>query len=93
MQVDTQQQSELRLSSKVIEDGVQVVIEDTGEGIPDHMRLRVFEPFFSSRPRHAGLGLATVQEIVNLHSGTVQIDPNYSKGCRIVVRFPVISPA
>ena len=58
---------------------VHLTVEDTGNGIPEELRERVFEPFFrldKSRSRQlggVGLGLALVKEIVRVHNGTIQI--------------------
>lgn len=76
------------------EDGwVSFSICDSGPGIPEALRLKVFEPFFSTREqgrgRHTGMGLSLAQEVVNQHAGTIEIDPDYSDGCRVQIRFPV----
>jgi nitrogen fixation negative regulator NifL len=76
------------------EDGwVRLSICDSGDGISEAMRIKVFEPFYSSRDpskgRHAGMGLTLAQEVVNQHAGTIEIDPNYSDGCCVQIRLPV----
>jgi nitrogen fixation negative regulator NifL len=75
------------------EDGwVCFSICDSGQGIPEALRLKVFEPFFSTRApgrvRHTGMGLSLAQEVVNQHSGTIEIDPDFNDGCCVQVRFP-----
>jgi protein-histidine pros-kinase len=85
-------QRELRILTHPEADGVGVYLEDTGPGIPETLRRRVFEPFFTTkRPTggSAGMGLAIAQEIVSRHQGLIEIDPNYSGGCRMHLRFPV----
>ena len=70
---------------------VRLEITDSGPGIPADMVLKVFEPFFSTKPpRKAGhgMGLAMVQEIVTEHAGTVYIDTQYHDGCRLIVELP-----
>ncbi len=76
------------------EDGwVSLSIYDSGPGIQEGLRLKVFEPFFSTKEQgrggHTGMGLSLVQEVVNQHAGTIEIDPDYSDGCRVQIRFPV----
>lgn len=72
---------------------IHVCLEDTGPGIPAHLRTKVFEPFFSTKTgvaqRHAGMGLTWVQEVVHQHRGFIQIDPEYAQGCRIHIQFPL----
>jgi len=66
-------------------------VVDTGPGIPEALRLKVFEPFFStkaSRGGARGVGLSLAQEIVNRHRGVLEIDPQHVGGCRLRVSFP-----
>lgn len=68
-------------------------LSDSGTGIPEALRLRVFEPFYTTRElgggHHTGMGLSLAQEVVNQHAGTIVIDPDYTDGCRVQIRFPV----
>ncbi|MFO7592502.1 MAG: nitrogen fixation negative regulator NifL [Pseudomonadota bacterium] len=78
------------------EDGwVRLTICDSGGGIPEALRIKVFEPFFSTREsgkgRHAGMGLTLAQEVVNQHAGTIEIDPDYTQGCCVQIRLPIAS--
>lgn len=84
-------QREIRIATRALDDGVQVIIQDSGPGIPESMRLRVFEPFVSTKGRSgggAGMGLPMVQEVVNQHAGLVEVDPSCQQGCRIRLEFP-----
>ena len=68
-------------------------VEDTGNGIPEELRERVFEPFFrvdKSRSRElggVGLGLALVHEIVRVHEGSITVKSNPSGGTIFDVAF------
>ena len=76
----------LHLSTRAIDEGVEVEIQDNGPGIAAENRFKVFEPFFigwRNRRNRAGMGLALTQEIVNRHGGCIQIDSGYVDGCRI----------
>ncbi len=82
---------ELRIRSTVRADHVEVLIEDSGPGIADELRYKVFQPFFTTKgasKRHLGLGLAMAQDVVNQHGGTIDIDPGYRTGCRVRVQLP-----
>jgi signal transduction histidine kinase len=53
--------------------GIVVTIADHGPGIPDEMRQRVFEPYFTTKQDGTGLGLALVRQTVEAHSGTITV--------------------
>lgn len=79
-------QRELRLSTRALDGEVEILIEDNGPGIAPEERYRVFEPFRSgwrNRRGRAGMGLALAQEIVNAHGGSIEVDPDFTDGCRI----------
>ena len=67
-----------------------MILQDSGPGIPAADRLKVFEPFYTTRQgsRHLGMGLTLAQDIVNNHQGLLEIDPDYTSGCRIRVELP-----
>jgi signal transduction histidine kinase len=52
-------------------DGVTIVIEDDGPGVPEEVRERVFDPYFTTKPDGTGLGLAIVKKIVVEHNGWI----------------------
>ena len=73
---------------------VYLSVEDTGSGIPEELKERVFEPFFrvdKSRSRElggVGLGLALVREIVRVHNGSILVKNNANSGTTFEVIFP-----
>jgi PAS domain S-box-containing protein len=69
---------------------VLLVARDTGCGMDDATRAQVFEPFFSTKPRGTGLGLATVREIVAQHGGRVEIESQLGQGTTVRVSFPAL---
>ncbi|MBE0434542.1 MAG: nitrogen fixation negative regulator NifL [Methylomicrobium sp.] len=82
----------IAIVTHVDNDRVNVSIEDTGPGIHPDQRIKVFQPFYTTRPMgtiKAGMGLVMVQEIVNQHKAGIEIDPNYDQGCRFKIGFPI----
>ena len=70
----------------------RVTVADNGPGIPDGDRDRVFQPFFTTRSRGTGLGLALVQKIVVMHNGRVEAGKSPAGGASIELTFPVTAP-
>jgi len=68
-----------------------IVIRDTGTGIPKADLDRVFEPFFSTKRKGTGLGLATVARIVEDHQGSLEIASEVNEGTTFTVRLPLAS--
>lgn len=66
-------------------------VEDTGPGISEHLRPQVCDPFFSTKEKGTGLGLATVYSIVEAHGGTLEIADGQQMGARINLYFPRIN--
>jgi signal transduction histidine kinase len=66
-----------------------VSVDDNGPGVPDDVRARIFQPFFTTRSRGSGLGLAIVQKIVLLHNGRVSVGSSPSGGAQFHLAFPL----
>ncbi len=66
----------------------EVVIADTGHGITDEIRERLFLPFFSTRRRGTGLGLSIAAKIVQEHQGNIHVEKNSPAGASFVIMIP-----
>ena len=66
----------------------QVVISDTGPGMPEEARHRACEPFFSTRSRALGIGLALAQAVALAHGGAVLVTDGAPAGARVILRLP-----
>lgn len=71
---------------------VVVAVEDRGAGIPDEVRARIFDPFFSTKGEGTGLGLAITRQIVEAHGGSIACDPRDGGGTSFRLHLP-IAPA
>jgi len=83
---------DLTISSKYIEEppSVQIEISDTGAGIPDEIKEKIFDPFFSTRHEGAGLGLSIAYRIVREHGGSMEFKSKVGKGTTFILKFPAI---
>jgi PAS domain S-box-containing protein len=68
----------------------QIKIKDTGKGIPEGDIIKIFDPFFTSKPSGIGLGLATCYSVVVSHGGTIEVSSEVSKGTTFTVTLPRI---
>jgi PAS domain S-box-containing protein len=69
------------------DDHFELVVADSGGGIPHDILPKVFEPLFSTKSFGTGLGLPMVKQIVEQHSGTITIASEVGKGTRVTVRL------
>jgi len=72
-------------------DNYVVRVADTGHGIPEHLRHRVIDPFFTTKPlgKGTGLGLSITHSIVERHRGTLTFESEGGCGTVVTIRFPL----
>jgi two-component system nitrogen regulation sensor histidine kinase NtrY len=71
----------------------EVVIADTGTGLPEEVRENLFLPWFSTKQRGSGLGLAITSQVVNEHGGSIRAERNQPAGAMFVVELPFAEAA
>jgi signal transduction histidine kinase len=72
---------------------VRVTVQDSGAGIPPEHLGKIFDPFFSTKERGTGLGLALVQQIVVEHGGRVDVASGPGEGTTFSLTFPAFAAA
>lgn len=65
-----------------------ITILDQGAGMPKEILRRIFDPFYTTKDRGHGLGLASVKRIMNSHDGEIEIDSEPGAGTRVTLRWP-----
>lgn len=70
---------------------VKIIVEDTGEGIPEEYLNRIFEPFFTTKVTGSGLGLACVERIIRDHGGKIEVKSSVGKGTCFTISLPLRS--
>jgi signal transduction histidine kinase len=69
-------------------DQVEILVDDSGRGVPPEIRERIFEPFFTTKAEGSGLGLPIVHAIVTQHGGTITAEDAPEGGARFALRVP-----
>ncbi len=82
---------QLTVETAVIEDHTmaEIIVADTGHGLNDEMRERLFLPYFSTKQRGTGLGLAIAAKIVREHHGAIRAEQNSPVGARFIIELPL----
>ena len=79
---------ELRISTALLPSGmVELAVSDTGSGLTDEMRERLFLPYFSTKQRGTGLGLAIAAKIVQEQQGTIRAEKNHPAGAKFIIEL------
>ena len=79
----------LKVATGPGENHVWISVADTGPGIPERHRDRVFKPFFTTKPAGSGLGLAISAQIVAQHRATLTYDSQEGAGTTFHLRLPI----
>jgi two-component system nitrogen regulation sensor histidine kinase NtrY len=72
---------------------VEVSVSDTGHGLTDEIRERLFLPFYSTKHRGTGLGLSIAAKIVQEHGGSLRAEANSPQGRALPAALPLMDPA
>jgi len=79
----------LTLQSALVDGAVEVIVSDTGLGMPESVRARIFDPFFTTKgPQGTGLGLSMTYGIVSRHRGSITVESAEGRGSTFRLRFP-----
>ena len=80
----------IRVSTKQLTDGLEIYVQDNGTGIPDSVKAKIFQPFFTTKPtgEGTGLGLSLSYDIITKgHGGTLTVESTVGEGTEFIIRF------
>jgi len=80
---------DLRIHANVAKNGVEILFQDSGPGVPDDRLSHIFEPFFSTKDGGTGLGLTVSYNIVTAFGGTLELVPDNEPGACFRVYLPI----
>ncbi|MCF6159423.1 MAG: PAS domain S-box protein [wastewater metagenome] len=79
----------VRKTTLFLRDAIEIIMSDTGRGIPPHDLDKIFEPFYTTKSEGTGLGLSVVQRIIDDHGGTIDVKSKVDRGTTFHIKFPV----
>jgi signal transduction histidine kinase len=85
----TEDQGVIRVSSGVGDGEVWFAVQDTGKGMSEDVQAKIFHPFYTTKHKGTGLGLAVINKIVTDHHGTITVDTVAGSGSTFTVRLPI----
>ena len=82
---------EVLVSTKLLDGRIEITITDNGPGIPDAIKDKIFQPFFTTKPtgQGTGLGLSLSYDIVKAHGGSIGVESHEGKGSIFTIHLPV----
>ena len=69
---------------------IRITIRDEGVGIPEEYLKRIFDPYFTTKPKGNGLGLATTYSIIKHHEGLVTVESELDRGSTFTIYLPAV---
>ena len=79
------------VSTKMLNDMIEISVADNGNGIPQKILDKIFQPFFTTKPtgQGTGLGLSLAYDIVKAHSGELQVETTEGEGSNFIIQLPL----
>lgn len=87
----TEKKGEISIGSRVCKDCIEIQVRDNGPGIETGVLTKIFQTFFTTKPRGTGLGLSIVRQIVDMHDGKIEVKSKSNKGTVFYIRLPIVT--
>jgi signal transduction histidine kinase len=80
---------ELTIKAQANDEKVQIIVEDTGTGIPEEIKPKIFTPLFTTKSKGQGFGLAVCKRVIEAQHGKVTFESQVVKGTKFIIELPV----
>jgi signal transduction histidine kinase len=79
------------VSTRKINQNVQITVQDNGNGMPAELRDKIFQPFFTTKPagEGTGLGLSITYDIIKAHGGDIAVESSQGVGSKFIITLPI----
>lgn len=74
--------------STIAKNTLELRVRDTGPGIPEEVQKKIFNLYFTTKPKGTGIGLSIVQRIIYEHGGTISVESKINEGTTFIIRLP-----
>jgi signal transduction histidine kinase len=78
----------LRIEARSLREGMEVIISDSGSGIPPGQMEKIFNYYYTTKEKGVGLGLPIAHRIIEAHGGQLKIESRVGSGTRVTVTLP-----
>lgn len=79
----------LTIIARIQREKAEIIVEDTGEGIPEEVKENLFKPLFTTKAKGQGLGLAVVKRLIEAQGGQISFDSQKGSGARFTIELPI----
>ena len=88
---DETYQPTVTVQTKKLNDKVEISVSDNGNGIPQNIVGKIFQPFFTTKPtgQGTGLGLSLSYDIIKAHGGEIKVQTKEGEGCEFMIQLPI----
>jgi signal transduction histidine kinase len=89
---DEDYQPSVSVQTKKLNGKIEIKVSDNGNGIPQNIVAKIFQPFFTTKPtgQGTGLGLSLSYDIIKAHSGEIKVETKEGEGSEFIIQLPVI---
>jgi signal transduction histidine kinase len=79
------------VSTKNLGDKIEICVKDNGSGIPNSLKEKIFQPFFTTKPtgQGTGLGLSLSYDIIKAHGGMISVNATSNEGSEFIIILPL----